>query len=143
MSIWFKPYTIPEIKAFITHDCILDHLGLEFTEIGAGFLKARLPVDKRSHQIHGILHGGATCVLAETVGSFASLMCIDLERKYAVGSQINVNHLRPVKDGFITAICAPVHLGKSKHVWDIVIESDAGKKIAKCELTCAVLDKAL
>lgn len=141
MSIWHKNYSIDDIKNFITHDCILDHLGLEFIEIGDDFLKARLPVDKRTHQIHGILHGGATCVLAETVGSFASLMCIDLERKYSVGSQISVNHLRPEKEGFITATCRPVHIGKSKHVWDIIIENDAVKKVAKCELTCAVIDK--
>lgn len=100
-----------------------------------------MPVDKRTHQIHGILHGGASCVLAETIGSFASLMVVDQEKNYAVGSQISVNHLRPVKEGFVHAICKPVHLGKSKHVWDILIESDQGKLVAKCELTCAVISK--
>ncbi|MCD8566425.1 MAG: hotdog fold thioesterase [Alphaproteobacteria bacterium] len=139
--IWFKPYTIPEIKALVTAENILDHLGLEFTEIGPDFLKARLPVDKRTHQIHGILHGGATCVLAETIGSFASLMCIDLEKEYSVGSIITANHLRPVQDGFITALCKPVHIGRSKHVWDIPVYSDSQKLIAKCELTCAVVPK--
>ena len=143
--IWFKEYTISEIEKFITHDCILDHLGLEFVEIGnasgAEFLKAKLPVDCRTHQIHGILHGGSTCVLAETVGSFASLMCIDMDKKYAVGSQINVNHLRPAKSGFIIATCRPAHIGRSKHVWDILVENDLGKLIAKAELTCAVVDK--
>jgi len=139
--IWFKKYTINEIESLVTSENILDLLGLEFTEVGEGFLKARLPVDKRTHQIHGILHGGATCVLAETVGSFASLMCIDLDQKYAVGSQINVNHLRPVESGYITATCSPVHIGRSKHVWDILVHSDEGKLVAKCELTCAVIDK--
>jgi 1,4-dihydroxy-2-naphthoyl-CoA hydrolase len=139
--IWFKPYTIPDIKTLVTADNILDHLGLEFTEIGPDFLKARLPVDKRTHQIHGILHGGATCVLAETAGSFASLMCIDLEKDYAVGSVITANHLRPITEGFVTAICKPVHIGRSKHVWDIPVYSDAGKLVAKCELTCAVTPK--
>ncbi|MFN3700712.1 MAG: PaaI family thioesterase [Alphaproteobacteria bacterium] len=139
--IWHKNYSIPEIEAFITHDCILDHLGLEFVEIAASSLKARLPVDRRTHQIHGILHGGATCVLAETIGSFASLMVIDQAQNYAVGSQISVNHLRPVSGGHITAICKPVHLGKSKHVWDILVEDDNGKPVAKCELTCAVVAK--
>ena len=140
--IWFKNYTIEGIKNLITEENILDYLGLEFIEVGNDFLKARLPVDKRTHQIHGILHGGATCVLAETVGSFASLMCIDLEDKYAVGSQINVNHLRPVDNGYITATCTPVHLGRSKHVWDILVHNDECKLIAKCELTCAVLPKS-
>lgn len=114
---------------------------MEFTEIGNDFLKAKLPVDRRTHQIHGILHGGSTCVLAETIGSFASLMIINLDKHYAVGSQISVNHLRSVSDGFVTATCRPVHLGKSKHVWDICVHDDAGKLIAKCELTCAVIDK--
>lgn len=140
--IWHKKYTIDEIKAFITHENIVEGIGIEFTEIGDDFVTARMPVDKRTHQIHGILHGGASCVLAETIGSFASLMVVDQEKNYAVGSQISVNHLRPVKDGFVHAICKPVHLGKSKHVWDILIKSDQGKLVAKCELTCAVVGKA-
>lgn len=137
--IWFKPYTIPEIKALVTTENILDHLGLEFTELGDEFLKARLPVDRRTYQINGILHGGATCVLAETVGSVASLLCLDLEKKYAVGSLIAANHLRPVQEGFVTALCKPVHIGRSKHVWDIPVYNDAGKLVSKCELTCAIV----
>ena len=139
--IWHKKYTLDEIAKFVTHENIVEGIGIEFTEIGDDFVTARMPVDKRTHQIHGILHGGASCVLAETIGSFASLMVVDQEKNYAVGSQISVNHLRPVKDGFVHAICKPVHLGKSKHVWDILIESDQGKLVAKCELTCAVVNK--
>lgn len=139
--IWFKPYTIEEIRGIMTADNILDHLGIEFTAIGPDFVKARMPVDKRTHQVHGILHGGATCVLAETVGSFASLMCVDLDKYYAVGSVITANHLRPVSSGFVTATCRPVHTGRSKHVWDIMVHSDDGKTVAKCELTCAVTPK--
>ncbi len=141
MSIWHKEYSIDEILEFVTHDNIVQGLGIEFSEIGRDFVKAKMPVDARTHQIHGILHGGATCVLAETVGSFASLMAIDLNSKYAVGSQIGVNHLRPAKDGYVHAICKPVHLGKSKHVWDIIVNDDRGKAVAKCELTCAVIPK--
>lgn len=139
--IWFKNYKLEELSSLITTDNILDHLGLEFIEIGEDFVKARLPVDKRTHQIHGILHGGATCVLAETVGSFASLMCIDMDKHYAVGSQITANHLRPVNDGYITATCKPVHIGRKKHVWDILVHADNSKLIAKCELTCMVTEK--
>ena len=139
--IWFKEYKTEEIKDIITAENIVDLLGIEFTEVGDNFIKARMPVNSRTHQIHGILHGGATCVLAETVGSFASLMCIDLDHKYAVGSHIAVNHLRPVKEGYVTATCRPVHLGRTKHVWDILVHSDNGKLIAKCELTCAVTPK--
>ena len=141
--IWHKKYTLEEIAKFVTHENIVEGIGIEFTEIGDDFVTARMPVDKRTHQIHGILHGGASCVLAETIGSFASLMVVDQEKNYAVGSQISVNHLRPVKEGFVHAICKPVHLGKSKHVWDILIESDQGKLVAKCELTCAVVGNSL
>ncbi len=126
----------------MTADNMLHHIGLEFTEIGPDFVKARIPVDRRTHQIHGILHGGATAMLAETVGSFASLMVIDLDKYYAVGSVITANHLRPVKEGYATATCRPVHLGRSKHVWDIQVYADNGKLIAKCELTCAVTPKS-
>lgn len=140
--MWFKPYTPADLKSIITHDSIVDHIGIEFTEIAADHIKARMPVDRRTHQIHGILHGGATCVLAETVGSVASLMCIDPDKFYAVGSVVNCNHLRPAKSGYVTATCRPVHLGKSKHVWDIQIHGDDGKLVAKSELTCAVTAKA-
>lgn len=141
--IWHKQYDIPALDTLITarEGNILQALGIEYVEIGADFLKLRMPVDKRTHQVHGILHGGATCVLAETVGSLASLMVVDLAHKYAVGSVITANHLRPVKDGFVTATARPVHLGKSKHVWDIVVHDDREKLVAKCELTCAVTDK--
>ena len=139
--IWNKKYTIEEVLKFITHDSILQNLGLEFTEIGDDFVTARLPVDHRTHQIHGILHGGATCVLAESVGSFASLMVVDLEKNYAVGSQISANHLRTAADGFVTATARPIHLGRTKHVWDIPVTRDDGKLIARCELTCAVTPK--
>ncbi len=139
--IWHKNYSQSALKSFITHENIVDALAIEFTEIGSDYLKARMPVDSRTHQIHGILHGGATCVLAETVGSFASLMVVDLDTKYAVGSQISVNHLRPATNGFVHAHCKPVHLGRTKHVWDIQVYDDAGKLVAKAELTCAVSEK--
>lgn len=139
--IWFKDYKLENIKDLVTTENILDQLGIEFTEIGPDFVKARMPVDPRTHQIHGILHGGATCVLAESLGSFASLMCVDLEKYYAVGSVITANHLRPAKDGYVTGTCRPIHIGRSKHVWDIQIHSDKNKLIAKCELTCAVTNK--
>ena len=141
--IWHKPYDIPALDAMITarEGNILLALGIEYVEIGPDFLKMKMPVDKRTHQVHGILHGGATCVLAETVGSLASLMVVDLDHRYAVGSVITANHLRPVKDGFVTATARPVHLGRSKHVWDIMVNDDAGRLIAKCDLTCAVTDK--
>lgn len=139
--IWFKDYKPEELKSFVTHENIVEALGIEFYEVGEDYVKVRMPVDKRTHQIHGILHGGATCVLAESAGSFASLMVIDPSKYYAVGSQIYANHLRPVSEGFVTATCTPVHLGRTKHVWDIPVHADNGKLIAKCELTCMVTNK--
>ncbi len=140
--IWHKSYTLADLHNLITHDSIVRHVGIEFLEIGDDFLKIRMPVDKRTHQIHGILHGGATCVLTETAGSVASLMCVDPATHYAVGSVISTNHLRPVKDGYVTATARPVHLGRTKHVWDIQVHDDNGKLVAKSELTCAVTPKS-
>lgn len=140
--IWFKPYTLEEVLKVPVQKSIVNVLGIEIFEIGDNYLKARMPVDERTHQVHGILHGGATCVLVETVGSFCSLMSINMEEQYAVGSQINVNHLRPIKSGFVVATCAPVHVGRQKHVWDVMVHAeDTGKLIAKGELTCAVVAK--
>ena len=140
--IWSKPYTIAELRDFMTHENIVQHIGIEFVEIGSDYLKLRMPVDHRTHQIHGILHGGATCVLTETAGSVASLMCIDTSTHYAVGSVISTYHLRPVKAGFVTATARPVHVGRTKPVWDIQVHDDGGKLVAKSELTCAVTPKA-
>lgn len=138
---WFKEYTLAELQKFMTHENIVQHIGIEFAEIGPDFLRLRMPIDRRTHQIHGILHGGATCVLTETAGSVASLMSINPDTHYAVGSMITCNHLRPVKDGHITATARPVHLGKTKHVWDVLVHDDGGKLVAKSELTCAVTAK--
>lgn len=139
--IWFQNYDIEELNAKSAEDNILDRLGIRFTGIGPDWLAATMPVDPRTHQPYGILHGGATCVLAESLGSFASLLVIDRERYFAVGSMITANHLRPVKTGHVTGTCRPVHLGRTKHVWDILVHDERQKLIAKSELTCAVTDK--
>lgn len=139
--IWTKPYRLDDLTRIMTGDHMVGYVGLEFTEIGDDFVKARLPVDHRTRQVHGILHGGATAMLAETVGSVASLMCIDSDRQTAVGSMITANHIRPARSGYVTAVCRPVHLGRTKHVWDIQVHDEATKLIAKCELTCAVIDR--
>src|ERR1700748_476638 len=99
-------------------------LGIEFTEIGDDYIKARMPVDARTHQPYGILHGGASVVLAETIGSIASSLVIDPEKYMAVGQEVNANHLRPVKAGKVTAICTPIHIGGKTHVWDIKMYDD-------------------
>ncbi len=142
-KIWFNDYTVETITDTMGTDVadkhILGALGIELTEIGDDYLKGTMPVDGRTHQIHGILHGGATCVLAETIGSIASILCVDPSKYYAVGSMITANHLRSVSEGHVIATARAVHIGRTKHVWDILVHSDQGKLIAKCELTCAVV----
>jgi 1,4-dihydroxy-2-naphthoyl-CoA hydrolase len=116
-------------------------LGIEFTEIGDDFIKAKMPVDARTHQPYGILHGGASVVLAETIGSIASSLVIDPEKYMAVGQEVNANHLRPVKSGFVTAVCTPIHIGGKTHVWDIKMYDDRGKMNCISRLTVAILPR--
>lgn len=136
-----KGYTVEDLNNNIPAKSILNLLDIRFTEIGDFVLKGTMPVDERTHQIYGILHGGATCVLTETIGSIASILCIDENTKTVVGSQINANHVRPVKEGRVECICTPVHIGRSKHVWDMEVRGPNGKLVAKSELTTAIIDK--
>jgi 1,4-dihydroxy-2-naphthoyl-CoA hydrolase len=116
-------------------------LGIEFIEIGDGFIKAKMPVDARTHQPYGILHGGASVVLAESIGSIASALIIDPEKYMAVGQEVNANHLRPVKSGFVTGICTPIHIGGKTHVWDIKIYDDHCRMSCISRLTVAIVPK--
>lgn len=138
--LWFKNYNVAELALFLSKNQLMAVLNIEVVEIGTDYLQMRMPVTPTLHQGQGIMHGGATCVLVETIGSVASGMCVDRAQYYCVGSQISVNHLRPIKEGAIIAKCTIVHLGRQKHVWDIpVFDESSGKIIAKGELTCAVL----
>ena len=114
-------------------------LGFEFKEIGSDYLIATLPVDHRTKQPYGILHGGASVVLAETLGSVASNLCIS-ENKRAVGLEVNANHLRPVMSGFVTGICKPLAIGSKVHVWEIRITNEKEKLSCICRLTVAIID---
>ena len=137
--IWTIPITLEEIN----HRCrntLCDHLGIEFIEIGDDHMAARMPVDKRTHQPFGSVHGGATAALAETVGSVAGNCCID-STKAAVGLDLNINHIRGVKSGFVTGIAKPLHLGKTTQVWDIRIYNEAKQLISAARLTIAILAK--
>ncbi|GAB4023184.1 hotdog fold thioesterase [Spirosoma koreense] len=124
-----------------THtDSIGKLLGIEFIEAGEGYLIARMPVDKRTHQPFGILHGGASVVLAETLGSVASYMLLDDPTKQrAVGLEINANHIRSVRDGWVYGRCTPLHIGRSTHVWDIRITTEDDKLVCVSRLTIAVI----
>jgi 1,4-dihydroxy-2-naphthoyl-CoA hydrolase len=114
-------------------------LGIKFTEIGENYLKGTMPVDDRTRQPYGILHGGASVVLTETLGSVASNMVLDTNFKMGVGLEVNANHLRPIKSGLVTGICTPVHIGGKTHVWDIKLYNDKGKITCISRLTIAVV----
>lgn len=136
--IWFKNPDVVEINSRPKNH-IAALLGIDFIEIGDNFIKAKMPVDERTHQPVGILHGGASVVLAETLGSVASNLVLNREKQMGVGLEINANHLRPVKSGFVTGICTPIHIGGKTHVWDIKIYNDAGKMSCISRLTVAVI----
>ena len=136
--IWKKETTPAELNSRFRHD-LGSLLEIEFTEIGEDFLVARMPVTEKVHQPAGILHGGASVVLAETLGSVASGLLIDTERYMAVGLEINANHLRPVKQGYVRGVCQPVHIGGKTHVWDIRLYDDRGKMNCISRLTVAII----
>ena len=124
MSIWFnKLLSLPELIP-LGPKTMGEHLGMEWVAIGDEYLKMRMPVDERTRQPYGILHGGASCALAETIGSIASHLVIDTDKFICVGLDINANHVRSAKEGFVTATCTPLHIGSSTHVWDIKINDE-------------------
>lgn len=116
-------------------------IGMEWVELGDRFLKARMPVDERTKQPYGLLHGGASCVLAETLGSVASALIVDPEKFICVGLEINANHIRSAREGYVTGTCTPIHIGASTHVWDIRIHDEKEKLICVSRLTVAVLKR--
>ncbi len=120
---------------------LVQHLGIEFSAVGADYLEATMPVDQRTIQPLGLLHGGASVALAETLGSVAATMILDLSKQYAVGLEINTNHLRSVREGLVTGKATPIHIGKSTHVWGIEIRNEEGKKVAISRITMAILDR--
>ncbi|MEO6289175.1 MAG: hotdog fold thioesterase [Ginsengibacter sp.] len=139
MSIWFnKALSISQVKDF-GKDTMANLLGVEWIELGDDFIKMSIPVDERTKQPYGILHGGASCVLAETAGSLASALVIDMDKFYCVGLEINANHIRSAREGIVTATCRPLHLGKSTHVWDIKMYDDQQKLTCVSRLTVAIL----
>lgn len=141
MPIWYKnDYTIEELNA-LGANTMAQLLGMTFTEIGDDFLKLQMPVDHRTHQPYGILHGGASAALAETVGSVASSMCINNDKQLCVGMEINCNHVRGKTDGIVTATATALHLGATSHIWDIKITDEQGKLICISRLTMAILRK--
>jgi 1,4-dihydroxy-2-naphthoyl-CoA hydrolase len=133
-------FDVPALNQ-ISHNTLSSHLGIEFTAIGSDYLTARMPVDRRTVQPVGILHGGASVVLAESLGSVASACCIDLDNYAAVGLEINANHLRAVTAGYVYGTARPIHLGSRTHVWDIRIEDEKQRPVCISRLTMMIVEK--
>ena len=140
MSIW-KIQVTPEILNRFSTDTMVKHLDIQFVDIGEDYIKASMPVDHRTIQPAGILHGGASVSLAETLGSVAANLCIDPIEKVCVGMEINANHVKTVRGGRVIGIVKPVHLGKSTQIWEIHIRDEQERLICISRITLAVLDK--
>ena len=136
-AIWFGNVDLAAMNA--PSDDINTLLDVRMEEYGDDWITASMPVDKRTHQPYGILHGGASVVLAESLGSIASYLCIDSSQFYCVGLEVNANHLKAVKSGRVTAIARPFHLGRTTHVWDIRLSNEAGALTCIARLTMAVV----
>ena len=137
-SIWKKDYNLQVINQFSQHS-IVSHVGIRFIEKGVNYLTATMPVDERTRQPLGILHGGASAVLSETLGSMASYMTLD-ETHYSVGLEISANHLKSVNKGWVTGRTEPIHLGKTTQIWDTTIQDEKDKMICISRLTLVVME---
>lgn len=125
----------------LARNTMAESIGIEFTAIGDDYLEAKMPVDARTRQPLGLLHGGASLALAETMGSIAATFCVDMDRQFCVGLEINGNHIRSVRDGYVKGITKPIHIGKRTQVWEIRIVSDRDELVCISRITLAVLDK--
>lgn len=139
MSIWKRKFSIEDLMAF-EEKTILKPLGIEITEIGDDFVKGKMPVDHRTCQTLGMLHGGASVVLAETLGSIGANMAIGDPGEIALGLDVNANHLRPVSSGFVYGTAKPVHIGNKTQVWSIEIADEKGKIVCISRLTMSVIN---
>ncbi|MDP4845187.1 MAG: hotdog fold thioesterase [Salibacteraceae bacterium] len=139
--IWFKPVDITQASQG-SKNTLLETLDIQITEIGDDFLKGTMPVDHRTVQPYGILHGGASVSLAESLGSVAAYLTVDPEIYVTVGQEVNANHIRPVTSGRVTGIAKPVHIGRTSQVWSIEITNEAGKLVCISRLTMAVVEKS-
>jgi 1,4-dihydroxy-2-naphthoyl-CoA hydrolase len=138
--IWAKEFSLEDLNGR-PKGHIGEVMEIEFTEITSDSLSARMPVNEKTRQPYGILHGGASVVLAETLGSVASNLVINSDKYIGVGLEVNANHLRPVKSGFVTGICTPIHIGGKTHVWDIKLYDQRGKMTCVSRLTVAIIPK--
>lgn len=142
MGIFRKDVTLEVINK-LALNTLAEQIGIEFTAIGDDYLEAQMPVDNRTRQPFGLLHGGASVALAETLGSVAATCCIDASKQFCVGLEINANHLKGVRDGRVKGITKPIHLGKKTQVWEIRIVNQQNELVCISRITMAVLDKSV
>jgi len=140
MTIWRSLRSVEELNSGRA-GTLIEHLGIEFTAIGDDFIRGTMPVDGRTRQPYGLLHGGASVALAETLGSTGATLCVDPKEYLCVGQEINANHLRPARTGLVTGTARPVHLGGRTQVWIIDIVNEAGKLVCTSRLTVAVIPR--
>ena len=140
MSV-FKPGISLEDLNKLSPNTMVSYLGIEFTELGTDYIKAKMPVDHRTHQPLGLLHGGASVTLAETLGSVAATCCVDRTTQYCVGLEINANHVKSARSGYVYGTTRPIHIGKRTQVWEIKIVNEASELVCISRITMAVIDK--
>ena len=140
MDIW-NTHATPDLLNSRGGDTLVRALGILFTEVGPDYLRGTMPVDERTKQPAGVLHGGASVALAESLGSVAGWLCLDTERQTCVGIAINANHMRGVRGGIVIGTARPVHIGLTTHVWQINIRDEEGRMVCSSRLTLAVLTK--
>jgi 1,4-dihydroxy-2-naphthoyl-CoA hydrolase len=141
--IWFKPYTLDDLLRFdARRPTLARHLGIEFVELGPDFVRARMPVAEHTHQPDGLLHGGASVALAETVASVGANLCVDPSRYRCFGQEINANHVRSVTEGHVDGIARPLHLGRRSHVWEVRIADGRDRLVCIARMTAAVVEIA-
>ncbi len=142
MAIWFDGFPL-DYAGERAKDSLIAHLGIEIIEAGDDYLKARMPVDHRTKQPAGVLHGGASVALAETLASWGAAFAVDRAKHHCVGIEINANHVRPVSGGYVTGIARPIQLGRTLHVWEVRISDEKDKLVCISRVTMAVLNVAM
>lgn len=140
MALFNSGITLERLNQ-LSNNTLVAHLGIEIIAIGEDFIEAKMPVDHRTHQPLGMLHGGASVALAETLGSIAATCCVDTNTQYCVGLEINANHIKSVHDGFVYGITRPIHVGKKTQVWEIKITDEKKQLTCISRITMAVIDK--
>ena len=139
MRIWKSELTLEQANGW--HNTMIERIGIAVTEIGDDYVRGTMPVDARTHQPYGLLHGGASVSLAETLGSLGAMMCADARTQLAVGLDVNANHVRGVTDGIVTGTARPIHLGRTTQVWEIRIEDEQQRLVCIARLTVAIVPR--